>query len=129
MPRPPRFVVLEKHESANPGTPGVVPRNDLAFPVICKSVEACGEPPYVWFNSTGTGFSAVPMQSAMPCLPFPDSSHVVRAIVVRPCRTHCVTNISFSGYSRKKADWFFLRGVSVISVKYRGSLPRYPVPR
>ncbi|CAM9823048.1 unnamed protein product [Pylaiella littoralis] len=42
MPRPPRFVVLEKHESANPGTPGVVPRNDLAFPVICKSVEACG---------------------------------------------------------------------------------------
>lgn len=44
MPRPPRFVVLEERESANPGTPAIVPRNELAFPVICKPIEACGEP-------------------------------------------------------------------------------------
>lgn len=55
MPRPPRFTVLLRHEkdenaadnaelSADAaGTGGIVPRSGLAFPVICKPVEACGE--------------------------------------------------------------------------------------
>ncbi|CAM9718113.1 unnamed protein product [Scytosiphon promiscuus] len=42
MPRSPRFVVLEKPDSPIPGTPGIVARSGLAFPVICKPVEACG---------------------------------------------------------------------------------------
>lgn len=45
MPRPPRFMVLEDHKPSDPGADGgIVPRNGLAFPVICKPVEACGKP-------------------------------------------------------------------------------------
>lgn len=55
MPRPPRFTVLHNNDknaedpedsSLGPGTGRIVPgdRSELAFPVICKPVEACGEP-------------------------------------------------------------------------------------
>ncbi|CAM9897331.1 unnamed protein product, partial [Hapterophycus canaliculatus] len=42
MPRPPRFIVLENHDSQLQGTPGMVAGSGLTFPVICKPVEACG---------------------------------------------------------------------------------------
>lgn len=48
MPRPPPFTVLHKKAESNGSavnteTGAIVPANGLAFPVICKPVEACGE--------------------------------------------------------------------------------------
>lgn len=43
MPRPPRFVVVQENEALQTGTNGIVPTTGIAFPVICKPIEACGE--------------------------------------------------------------------------------------
>lgn len=42
MPRPPRFTVVHNIETQPEGASEVIPGSGLAFPVICKPVEACG---------------------------------------------------------------------------------------
>ncbi|CAM9452913.1 unnamed protein product [Ectocarpus sp. 4 AP-2014] len=74
MPRPPRFMVLEDHEPSDPAADGgIVPRNGLAFPVICKPVEACG--------TRGSHTMLVVLdQAGMTALTPP--------VVVQECRSH-----------------------------------------
>ena len=43
MPRPPRFAVVHNIEAQPEGTSEVIPGSGLAFPIICKPVEACGK--------------------------------------------------------------------------------------
>ncbi|CBN77609.1 conserved unknown protein [Ectocarpus siliculosus] len=74
MPRPPRFMVLEDHEPSGPGADGgIVPRNGLAFPVICKPVEACG--------TRGSHTMVVVLDQA-------GVSALTPPVVVQECRSH-----------------------------------------
>ncbi|CAM9320701.1 unnamed protein product [Ectocarpus sp. 8 AP-2014] len=74
MPRPPRFMVLEDHEPSDPGTDGgIAPRNGLAFPVICKPVEACG--------TRGSHTMVVVLDQA-------GMSALTPPVVVQECRSH-----------------------------------------
>ncbi|CAM9580649.1 unnamed protein product [Ectocarpus fasciculatus] len=74
MPRPPRFMVLGDHEPSDPGTDdGMVPRSGLAFPVICKPVQACG--------TRGSHTMVVVLDQA-------GMSSLTPPVVVQECRNH-----------------------------------------
>ncbi|CAN0261077.1 unnamed protein product, partial [Ectocarpus sp. 13 AM-2016] len=74
MPRPPRFMLLEDHEPSDPEADGgIVPRNGLAFPVICKPVEACG--------TRGSHAMVVVLDRA-------GMTAITPPVVVQECRSH-----------------------------------------